>query len=183
MSPSHPQASEQHLSASPSHLHLLPWGSIVFSELLFSPLCCTAGCSQSRGCCPQSAQLLSPESAQELQGITAGHWDGAAGSCAYLSRRGSPEEQRPRLLPTSISCKDLQHKGTKIPLSTSLGHPGGRPQYTAQGRQTQREEVLGMQCPTIKTASQINLSAPSIGFGKKPSAPNEGCWLLPGTDG
>lgn len=154
LSPSHPTGiraalmSGQHLSASHSHSHLLPWGPIVSIELLFSPLHCTAARSQSRGCCPRSAQLLSPKSAQELQGITAGQRDGAAGSCAYLSRRGSAEEQQ--LLPTSISCKDLQHKGTKIPLSTSLGHPGGRPQSTARGRQTHREEVLGMRSPTIK---------------------------------
>lgn len=49
------------------------------------------------------------------------------GSCAYLSKQGSPEEQLPKHLPTSISCKDLQNKGTKIPCSTSAGTPQDPP--------------------------------------------------------
>lgn len=114
-----------------------------------------------------------PKSAQELQGIAAGQRDGAAGSCAYLSRRGSPEEQRPQLLPTSISCTDLQHKGAKIPPGTSPGTPrGGTAPIHSQREADPQGGGFGDAVSNHETAPQINLSLlPRLASERNPHPP------------
>jgi len=99
--------------------------------------------AQSGGCCPKPAAGSSSQTLRRARATR--YWGGRGtapscpgtgaewgpGSCAYLSEQGSPQEQLPKHLPTSISCGFAKEKHENPQRHLRWGPPRGpaaRPQ-------------------------------------------------------